>query len=83
MVPMAVTLLRTVPAPLRGCVMGVRMLAVYGYPLGMLAAGPLIERFGFVSTTTLYCAVGFFFLLVIAVRWRGELWRPDAAANTY
>jgi hypothetical protein len=22
------------------------------------------------------------FLLVIALRWRRELWRPDAAANT-
>jgi predicted MFS family arabinose efflux permease len=82
MVPMAVTLLRVVPAGLRGCVMGVRMLAVYGYPVGLLAAGPLVERFGFATTASAYCAVGLVFLLVIAVRWRRELWRPDAAANT-
>jgi predicted MFS family arabinose efflux permease len=83
MVPMAVTLLRTVPAHLRGCVMGVRMLAVYGYPVGMVAAGPLIERFGYAATATTYCIVGMFFLLVIAVRWRDELWRVDSESNTY
>jgi hypothetical protein len=83
MVPMAVTLLRTVPASLRGCVMGVRMLAVYGYPVGLLSAGPLTERFGFATTASAYCVVGLAFLLVIAVRWRAEFWRTDAAANTY
>lgn len=83
MVPMAVTLLRTVPASLRGCVMGVRMLAVYGYPVGLVAAGPLIERFGFATTATTYCVVGVVFLLAIAIRWRNELWRIDSSANTY
>ncbi|TXL78178.1 MFS transporter [Vineibacter terrae] len=82
MVPMAVALLRTVPPALRGCIMGVRMLAVYGYPVGLLAAGPLIERFGFAATATAYCTVGLCFLLVIAVRWREHLWRTDAVANT-
>ena len=82
MVPMAVALLRTVPAVLRGCIMGVRMLAVYGYPVGLLAAGPLIERFGFTATASTYCVVGLVFLLVIAVRWRDHLWRTDAVANT-
>jgi predicted MFS family arabinose efflux permease len=83
MVPMAVTLLRVVPSAVRGCVMGVRMLAVYGYPVGLLAAGPLVERFGFAATAAAYCTVGLMFLLVIAVRWRDELWRVDSAANTY
>ncbi|MCW5749233.1 MAG: MFS transporter [Alphaproteobacteria bacterium] len=81
MVPMSVALLRVVPPALRGRVLGVRMLAVYGYPVGLLAAGPLIERFGFAATATAYCVVGVVFLLVIAVRWRGELWRSDAATN--
>ncbi len=81
MVPMAVALLRVAPAALRGRVMGVRMLAVYGYPLGMLAAGPLIERFGFAVTATAYCISGLFVMLLIALAWRHELWRADAAAN--
>lgn len=81
MVPMAVMLLRVVPPAMRGRVMGVRMLAVYGYPLGLLAAGPLIQRFGFAATATAYCALGLAFTLVIALRWRHALWRLDAAAN--
>ena len=44
MVPMAVILLRTADPAFRGRVMGVRMLAVYGLPLGMLLSGPLIEH---------------------------------------
>ena len=40
MVPMAVILLRTADPAFRGRVMGVRMLAVYGLPLGMLLSGP-------------------------------------------
>ncbi|QQS10823.1 MAG: MFS transporter [Rhodospirillales bacterium] len=81
MVPMAVMLLRVVPPAMRGRVMGVRMLAVYGYPLGLLAAGPLIQRFGFSATATAYCAIGLAFTLVIALRWRHALWRVDATAN--
>jgi predicted MFS family arabinose efflux permease len=81
MVPMAVALLRVVPPALRGRVMGVRMLAVYGYPVGMLAAGPLIERFGFAATASAYCAIGLAFTALIALIWRRELWHADAAAN--
>ena len=40
MVPMAVILLKTADPAYRGRVMGVRMLAVYGLPLGMLLSGP-------------------------------------------
>ena len=39
MMPMAVMLLRVADPAFRGRVMGVRMLAVYGLPLGMLLAG--------------------------------------------
>ncbi len=37
MIPMAVLLLRVANPALRGRVMGVRMLAVYGMPIGLLA----------------------------------------------
>jgi predicted MFS family arabinose efflux permease len=81
MVPMAVILLRTAHPAFRGRVMGVRMLAVYGLPLGLLLSGPLIERIGFSLTGSLYSAVGIIFTLAIATRWRAHLWRPNAAAN--
>ena len=55
MVPMAVMLLHSAGAEFRGRVMGVRMLAIYGLPLGLMAAGWLIERFGFAATASGYC----------------------------
>ena len=46
LVPMSVMLLHGAGAQFRGRVMGVRMLAIYGLPLGLMAAGALIDRFG-------------------------------------
>jgi MFS family permease len=81
MVPMAVMLLHGASARLRGRVMGVRMLAIYGLPVGLLAAGGLIERFGFAVTASAYCVVGLVLTCLIAVRWRTALWPLDAPAN--
>jgi Na+/melibiose symporter-like transporter len=81
MVPMAVILLRTADPAFRGRVMGVRMLAVYGLPLGMLLSGPLIEHVGFAWTGSLYSLLGLAFTVVIALRWRARLWDRDAPAN--
>lgn len=81
MVPMSVMLLRGSGARLRGRVMGVRMLAVYGLPLGLLAAGPLIEMSSYAATATAYAGGGLLFTLVIAIRWRAELWPADAPGN--
>ena len=81
MVPMAVLLMRTADPAFRGRVMGVRMLAVYGLPLGLLLSGPLVEHLGFSLTGTLYSVVGIAATLMIASRWREHLWSPLAAAN--
>jgi hypothetical protein len=81
MVPMAVLLLRGADPALRGRVMGVRMLAVYGLPVGLLLSGPLVEHAGFAITGSLYSLLGIGFTLLIAVRWRAELWHSAAAAN--
>lgn len=81
MVPMAVMLLHGAGAKFRGRVMGVRMLAIYGLPLGLLAAGGLIERFGFAATASAYCIAGLVLTAAIAMRWHAALWPPDAAAN--
>jgi hypothetical protein len=61
--------------------MGVRMLAVYGLPIGLLLSGPLVEHAGFSATGSLYSLVGIVFTLLIAVCWRRHLWHPGAAAN--
>jgi MFS family permease len=81
MVPMAVILLKTADPAYRGRVMGVRMLAVYGLPLGMLLSGPLIERIGFAWTGTLYSLLGLVLAGLVTYRWREQLWHPEAAAN--
>jgi MFS family permease len=81
MVPMAVMLLHGAGAKFRGRVMGVRMLAIYGLPVGLLFAGWLIPRFGFIPIATAYCIVGALLTLGIGVRWRKALWPLSAAAN--
>lgn len=81
MVPMAVILMRTADPAFRGRVMGVRMLAVYGMPLGLLLSGPLVEHLGFSITGTLYSLAGIAATLAIVSRWREHLWHPQAAAN--
>jgi hypothetical protein len=82
MTPMAVMLLHGAGAKFRGRVMGVRMLAVYGLPVGLLLAGWLIERVGYAATASGYCISGVLLTLAIAVRWRAALWPADAPANT-
>ena len=81
MVTLAVLLLRVTADKFRGRVMGVRMLAIYSLPLGLLAAGVLIDRIGFPATATLYSVIGLLFTLLIALRWRTELWHADTPAN--
>jgi MFS family permease len=81
MVSHSVILLRASGERLRGRVMGVRMLAIYSLPLGLLAAGALIGRIGFDATATLYAVVGITFTVLIAVRWRASLRRLQAPAT--
>jgi MFS family permease len=74
MIAMSATLLGTVAEAFRARVMGVRMLAVYGLPIGLLCAGFLIDRFDYPSAIAIFAAVGLLFTLLIAVRWRESLW---------
>ena len=67
---MAVSLLHEASAEFRGRVMGVRMLAVYGLPIGLLVAGALIEEFGAPTTLTWYGVVGILFSVWVALRWQ-------------
>ncbi|MDA9503517.1 arabinose ABC transporter permease [Bradyrhizobium sp. CCBAU 11386] len=81
MISAAVILMRTASAHLRGRVMGVRMMVIYGLPVGLLAAGSLIDIIGYSATGSLYAASGFIAMTAIAVRWRADLWPVHAPAN--
>jgi hypothetical protein len=81
MISIAVILMRTASEHFRGRVMGVRMLAIYSLPIGLLAAGSLIEEIGFVATASLYATSGLLLMLVTALHWRADLWHLHAPAN--
>jgi predicted MFS family arabinose efflux permease len=75
MVSLQITLLREAGERLRGRVMGVRMMAIYSLPIGLLTAGQLIGAIGYRGTASLYAALGLIFTVVISLRWRADLWR--------
>jgi predicted MFS family arabinose efflux permease len=81
LVPLSAMLLRSSDERYRGGVMGVRQLMIYGVPIGLLAAGPSIASFGYPMTATLYGVASLAVVLVIALKWRADLWRLDAPAN--
>ena len=82
MVPLATMLLKTAGIRYRGRVMGVRMLAIYGLPIGLMAAGVLIPRIGFHATATGYCLLGLVLCAAIGLWWRKAIWPLDAIGNT-
>ncbi len=73
MISMAATLLVVCGDAFRGRVMGVRTLAVYGLPLGLMAAGILIDRAGYPLTISAYCAIGLALTVAIGVRRRASV----------
>jgi hypothetical protein len=79
--PLAAVMLRSTDEAMRGRVMGVRMLAIWGLPLGLLAAGPIIALVGYAATTLLYAGLGLAATLAIGYRWRQALWHRSSAAN--
>jgi MFS family permease len=79
MISLMGTLLAASGDRFRTRVMGVRTLAVYGLPLGLMGAGVLIQRVGYPLTVTVFCAVGVLFTLFIGLRWRASMWRRAAA----
>ena len=81
MISIAVILVRSASEHFRGRVMGVRMMVIYGLPLGLLAAGSLIDLIGFAATGTLYAALGLVLILAIVLHWRADLWHVHAPAN--
>lgn len=81
MLALAILLLRSTEAQMRGRIMGVRMLAIYTLPLGMLVAGAAIPRIGYHAAALAMVAAGALMLAGIAWRWRTVLLPPQAPAN--
>jgi MFS family permease len=81
LVPLSVMLMQNCDARMRARILSLRMLAIYGLPMGLLASGPLIENFGYAATATGYGAFGLAVTALIAWRWYAHVWHLDAPAN--
>jgi MFS family permease len=81
MLSLSVILMRITPEPMRGRIMGVRMLAIYTLPIGLLAAGWLIPAWGFGGLVTGSVVLGILVLAAIAWRWREHLMDAGSPAN--
>jgi predicted MFS family arabinose efflux permease len=79
MIGVAATLLGSAEPGFRGRVMGVRTLAIYGLPVGLLIAGVLIDRLGFPWTNTLFALLGLMLTGWIGLTWRDALWHRRRA----
>ena len=58
LVPMSAMLVRTSDKRYSGGILGLRMLAVYGLPIGLLIAGPVITFFGYKTMVAIYSLFG-------------------------
>ena len=83
MISMMASLLAAAGDRFRGRVMGVRMLAVYGLPLELMASGALIDLIGYSLTITAFAAVGLLFTLLIGIKWRASLWQRPARLTSH
>ena len=81
LIPVAVVMLRGASEAMRGRVMGMRVLAVWGLPLGVLASGPIIVGLGYTACALVYSLLGLAATFAIGYRLRQALWRASAAAN--
>ena len=81
MVPLSIMLMRASDAEFRGRVMGIRMLAIYTLPIGLVISGTLIETMGFRNAMSLYMITGIVLTIFIGLRWYRDLWPATAIAN--
>ena len=75
MLALSMLLMRGAEPRLRGRIMGVRMLAIYPLPLGLLLAGALIPRIGYGGTAGVMLAGGALLVVAIGLAWRTHLWQ--------
>ena len=74
MVTMSILLLGSTPTEIRGRMMGLRSLAVYGLPLGLLASGAIADTLGIQLALLGNGAIGIVITLAIVLALRG-IWR--------
>ena len=74
LIPVAVVMLSGAAEHMRGRVMGMRVLAVWGLPLGLLASGPIIAGLGYTACTVIYTSIGVAATIAIGYRTRAALW---------
>lgn len=74
MLSIFIALLTTTEAAFRGRVLGVRSLAIYGLPIGLVLSGVLIEHIGFEATVLLYSITGIVLTVAIILKWREHVW---------
>lgn len=82
MTPLAGVMLKACAPEYRGRVMGMRILAIWGLPTGLVISGPMIEMLGFAGMVTIYSATGMALTVLIAFIWRRHLWDHKAPANS-
>jgi MFS family permease len=83
MTPLAAVMLRGTEPEFRGRVMGMRMLAIWGLPAGLLAAGPLIDWLGYQMVALLYTGAGLLLTVGIARQWHRALWNKASPSNQH
>ena len=76
MVTMSMAILGATSPEVRGRVMGLRSLAVYGLPIGLLLSGALADGLSVEFALIVNATIGFVFATGIAV-FLAELWRHD------
>ena len=69
MISMSVVLLAFTKSEMRGRVMGIRMLAVYGLPMGLVIGGWFTEQYGVGVTITGYAIGGLAITLLSMLKW--------------
>jgi len=69
MISMSVVLMTFTKFEMRGRVMGIRMLAVYGLPMGLVIGGWIIEHFGVSVMITGYAIIGLISVALSILRW--------------
>ena len=82
LISMTASLLDAAGPRFRARVMGVRQLAVYGLPVGLMVSGALIERIGYPITMTVTSTIGLLFTLLIGIRWRASIWHSVRQPST-
>ena len=77
MIMMTMMILTLTRVEMRGRVLGLRQLAVYGLPLGLLFSGFVAQRYGVSVALVVNGVVGLGALVLAATRW-SEMMRPPA-----